>query len=164
LVTVTTDLATVDPKRLPPKSKLVSLRVAVVFPAVTASVVVAVWLREPEVAVKVNVPALELTAADAAVSMNWPIWPALRLKVAGVAVTPVGKPLTAMLTVPVKPFNAETATDTACGAPPFITETVAGPAAKVKSAVTVLELPPQPQITNVRKLRTRESFFKGSLV
>jgi hypothetical protein len=67
------------------------------------SATVAEWLRVPEVPVNVTV-ALLAAAVEAAVSVTFCAVPGFNISVAGLAVTPVGSPLTATVTIPVKPF------------------------------------------------------------
>jgi hypothetical protein len=71
--------------------------------AETASATVAEWLRVPEEPVSVTV-ALPVAAAEAAVSVTFCAVPGVNVSVAGFAVTPVGSPVTATATIPVKPF------------------------------------------------------------
>jgi len=112
LVTVTTDEVLLAPTRLKPKSKLVSLREAVERAGVIASVAADVWLRVPDA--PETVTAIDgLTVAPEAVSMNCPTWPGVRLRVAGEAVTPAGRPLTETLTLPVNELTDVTETERA---------------------------------------------------
>ena len=95
-VTVTTCLVRVDSTRLPPKSKLEVLNVAVVGPGVIARVAVVERLSAPDVAMMV-MGAEGVTAAPEAVSRIWVDCPGVMLIVSGEAVTPEGRPPTVML-------------------------------------------------------------------
>ncbi len=72
--------------------------------AETVNATVAEWLSFPDVPVSVTV-ALPVAAVVPAVSVTVCAAPGVNERVAGLAVTPVGNPLMATATVPVKPFN-----------------------------------------------------------
>jgi hypothetical protein len=73
--------------------------------AETVSATVAEWLRAPEVPVRVTV-ALPAAVVEAAVSVTFCAVPGVNVNVVGLAVTPVGSPVMATETVPLKEFNA----------------------------------------------------------
>jgi hypothetical protein len=77
--------------------------------AETVNATVAEWLRAPEVPVSVTV-ALPATVVEAAVSVTFCAVPGVNVSVAGFAVTPVGSPLAATVTIPVKPFAGTAST------------------------------------------------------
>jgi hypothetical protein len=79
-------------------------------PAVTVRARGAVWVRLPDVPVKVTV-AMAAAADDAAVRVTFFATPGVRLKVDELAVTPAGSPLSDTDTIPVKPFTAVAVTD-----------------------------------------------------
>jgi hypothetical protein len=94
---VATCLVRVVPTRLPPKSKLEMLTVAVVVvPGRMASAAAAVRMSAPDVAMRV-MGTEGVTAAFEAVSRIWVDCPGVMLIVAGEAVTPEGRPPTVML-------------------------------------------------------------------
>jgi len=100
--------------------------------AVTTSVTVAVWLKDPDV--PVNVIVLELAAAlVAAVNVTLCGVPALTVSDDGLAVTPAGNPEIATLTPALNPLIALTETVAAPPAPPPVIFTVDGLAANEKS-------------------------------
>jgi hypothetical protein len=101
--------------------------------AVIETAAVAVW--EVELAEPVTVTVADDTGAAelAAVSMNWPSCPGESETVEGLAVTPVGRPLSETLTGLLNPFIAPAVTVSAWAVPPLCRATVAGAAAIVKS-------------------------------
>ncbi len=110
--------------------------------AATETMNVAAWLSVPEVPVTVTVPELAAALA-AAVSVIVCGVPGITLTVAGAAVTPAGKPLSATATAELNPFSAVTVTVTVCPAAPPVNATVAGAAAIEKSGTNaVFELHP----------------------
>jgi hypothetical protein len=94
---------------------------------------VAVSTVVPEVPVKATVSA-DATAVDAAVSVVLCAVPGVRVSVGGFAVTLVGSPLIATVTVPVKPFTGTTFTLTCCPGLPATSVTVAGSVVSEKPA------------------------------
>jgi hypothetical protein len=101
--------------------------------AETVNATEAEWLRVPEVPVNVTV-ALPATAVDAAVSVTFCAVPGADVSVAGLAVTPLGSPLTATVTIPVKPFAGTALTLICWPVPPETSVTVAGVEVSEKSA------------------------------
>ena len=85
-----------DPTRLPPKSKLEVLTVAVVGPGVIARVAGVERMSASDVAM-MEMGIEGVTAAPEAVSRIWVDCPGVMLIVAGEAVTPEGRPPTVML-------------------------------------------------------------------
>lgn len=77
------------------------------------------WVREPEVPVKTTL-ALPACALLPAVRVKLCGVPGVSEADAGLAVTPAGNPLSATLTVPVKPFTAVADSCTGCPAPPTV--------------------------------------------
>jgi hypothetical protein len=69
-VTVTTDFVSVDPTRLPPKSKLVALIVALETAGVMERAAVAVWESESDEPVTVTVAEVVVAAEVEAESRN----------------------------------------------------------------------------------------------
>jgi hypothetical protein len=100
---------------------------------VTVSATDVAWLRVPEVPVKVIV-AFPATAVAVAVSVIFWAAPGVRFKVEGVTLTPVGRPEAATDTVPEKLLTAVAVTLIDTPAPPVVTVTVPGVAAREKSA------------------------------
>jgi hypothetical protein len=129
--------------------------------AVVVSAMVAVCDSAPEVPVIVTVLFAVVTLAPA-VKLMVCATPAERVRLAGLAVTPLGSPLIARVTWLAKPFVAITVTDTLRPAAPPLSDSAAGDAVSVKSAagpfVELLE-PPQPPNTskpgNVTTSKTR---------
>jgi hypothetical protein len=103
----------------------------------------------PEVPVKVTVAEPPI-AALLAVKVMFCAVPAVKVSVAGVAVTPAGNPLSATVTGAENPFIALAVTLTGAPAAPPITEAVVGETPREKSGEPlfdgVLLLPPQPAI------------------
>jgi hypothetical protein len=96
--------------------------------------------------------ALPDAADDAAVSVTVCAVPGIRVKVAGLGVTPEGRPATVTLTVPVKPFCGAAFTLIVWPAPPAVRVTVAGVDVSEKSAVRtgpMVEWDPPPQDSRV---------------
>src|SRR5579872_1309667 len=87
--------------------------------ALTVSASVAAWLNVPAVPVKATMP-LAAVADAAAARLTVCAAPAAKFKVAGVAVTPAGKPASETWTVPAKPLAATAVTVIDCGAPPGV--------------------------------------------
>jgi len=103
----------------------------------TVTATVAEWLRVPEVPVKVIV-ALPAAAVEAAVSVIFCAVPGAKVSVAGLVVTPVGSPLIATVTIPVKPLTGAAFTLICCPAPPATSVTDPGADVSVKSAPGVV--------------------------
>jgi hypothetical protein len=93
---------------------------------------VAVWLKISEVPVKVSVP-VDAPALDEAVSVMFCAVPGVRLRVVELAVTPLGRPVMATLTVPVNAFRALALILTGDPAAPAVRVSEAGEADSVKS-------------------------------
>ena len=89
----------------------------------TARDTVAVRLRPPEAPVTVMV-VLAAGAFSFAVSVTVCVSFGVSVRLAGLAVTPLGRSLTVMFTIPVKPFVAVAVTDNFCAAPPAVMFTV----------------------------------------
>lgn len=89
---------------------------AVVAAAETVSATAADWLREPDFPVMVTVE-LPADAEDAAVNVTFCATPGVRESEAGLAVTPVGRPLTVTATVALKPLVAAASTVKLSSAP-----------------------------------------------
>ena len=89
----------------------------------TARETVAVRLRPPEAPVTVMV-VLAAGALSFAVSVTVCVSFGVSVRLAGLAVTPLGRSLTVMSTAPVKPFVAVAVTDSFCAAPPAVMFTV----------------------------------------
>jgi hypothetical protein len=89
------------------------------------AITVAELLRSPEVPTKVTVT-LPAAAIEAAVSVTFCAVPGINVSVAGLADTPVGSPVIATITVPVKPFIGTAFTLICCPAPPATSVTFAG--------------------------------------
>jgi len=75
--------------------------------------------------------ALPAAALAAAVTVTVCAVPGVRLSVAGFAVTPVGRPAIATLTIPVKPLAGAAFTLICCPVPPGTSEMLAGVAVRV---------------------------------
>ena len=123
--------------------------------AVTVSAMGAVWVRLPDVPVKV-MDAMPAVEEDAAVSVRFCAVPGTSVSVDGLAVTPEGKPLSVTVTVPVKPFRALAVTEADCPAPPAVNARFEGVADREKSAFpgcpdeTELEaFVPQPEVKKI---------------
>jgi hypothetical protein len=102
--------------------------------AATLRTKAAVWLRLPDVPVKVMVE-LPAAALDEAVSVMLCAAPGVSTNVAGLAVTPVGSPLRVTFTLLVNPFNPVAVTATACPFAPAVKARLPGATAREKSAV-----------------------------
>ena len=100
--------------------------------AVTVSAVVAVWLKAPELPVRVTV-ALPIVAFDAAVSVMLCGVPGVSVRVVWLAVTPAGSPRRITFIGPVNPFNAVALTAIDCPGLPGAMERSPGETARVKS-------------------------------
>ena len=98
-----------------------------------------VWVSGPEVPVNTTVPVVAAAEAPAA-KLTVCGTPAESVSVAGVAVTPVGKPAREILTVPVKPFAATAATLTNCAVPPAVRPTLVGLTCREKSGAALVLL------------------------
>lgn len=105
--------------------------------AETVKATVTEWLKVPEVPVSAII-AVPAAAVDAAMSVTFCAAPGIRVSVAGLAVTPVGRPLMATVTVPEKPFDGTALTLIVCPAPPETSATVAGVEASEKSGASGL--------------------------
>jgi hypothetical protein len=82
--------------------------------------------------------------------------PGVRLKAVGLAVTPVGSPLTVTLTVPVNPFCAVAVTLTGAAPPPGVKVIVAGEDVSEKSGFGV-GAPLLPQDVKTRQKRRKKT-------
>ena len=105
-----------------------------VDPEPTVMLSAAVWVRDPDVPVKT---ALELAlGADAeAVRLTCCPSPGERVKVAGDAVTPCGKPAMVTWTEPVNPLAATAVRATACAVPPEVRVALDGLTCSEKSGL-----------------------------
>jgi hypothetical protein len=93
------------------------------------------WLNAPDVPVRV-MAALPAAAEEAAERVTvWAV-PGVRVRVAGWAVTPLGRPAMVTATLEVKPFSGEAFTLMVWLGPPAVSATVAGVAEREKSGVT----------------------------
>jgi hypothetical protein len=109
--------------------------------AATVTEMVAVWLSEPDVPTKLTTTGeLVLGAVGAAVSVITSGVPGCRDGVEGLAVTPAGRPLIAILIDPLKAFNAELFSVT-CALEPAVRATVPGAAVSVKSGLLTTGAP-----------------------
>jgi hypothetical protein len=109
---------------------------------------VAEWLNEPDVPDRVMV-ALPAAAEEAAERVTvWAV-PGVRVRVAGCAVTPLGRPVMVTATLEVKPFSGAAFTLMVWLGPPAVSAMVAGVAEREKSGVsgglTTLGMDPPPQ-------------------
>ena len=77
--------------------------------AATVRATLAAWLRVPEVPVNVRL-LLPVAAVEAAVRVTFCAVPGVSVRVDGLAVTPVGSPVMATETAPVKEFSAVAST------------------------------------------------------
>jgi hypothetical protein len=103
--------------------------------AATVTEMVAVWLSEPDVPTKLTTTGeLVLGAVGEAVSVITSGVPGCKDAVEGLAVTPAGRPLIAILMAPLKAFNAELFSVT-CELEPAVRATVPGVAVSVKSGL-----------------------------
>ena len=80
---------------------------------------------------------MPIVAFDAAVSAMLCGVPGVSASVAGLAVTPVGSPLSVMFTVPVKLFRAVAFMEIACPVLPAVRDRLPGDAETVKSGAAV---------------------------
>jgi hypothetical protein len=104
---------------------------------------VAVWVREPEVPVRVRVGLADGAVAAAVSVMVADGCEGVRVRVDGLAVTPEGSPVMDTETEPPKEFIEVAATVMALLVVPALRETEPGETARAKSGVGVgLELPP----------------------
>jgi hypothetical protein len=87
----------------------------------------------PDVPVRVIVAVLEAALA-AAVSVKFWAMPGMSIRVDGLAVTPVDKPLRETFTLPVKPFSAFAVTEIVLPAAPAVSDRFVGTTAREKSA------------------------------
>ncbi len=101
--------------------------------AATVRARLAAWLSAPEVPVKTTVLLPAGAVLPAVRVMFWGV-PGVSDRVEGLAVTPVGNPVRATLTVPVKPFNAVAETWTAWPVAPDVRLSMVGEMAREKSA------------------------------
>ena len=90
----------------------------VIWGACTVRARAAVWLRLPDVPVNVTLAAFVADAESNAVSVVLCGVPGVTVNVAGVAVTPAGRPAIATTTVPLKALTAVAVTLTWDPAPP----------------------------------------------
>ena len=81
--------------------------------------------------------AFPIVAFDAAVSVMLCGVPGVSVRVVGLAVMPVGNPLTETFTVPVKLFSAVALTEIACPGLPAVRDRLPGDAETVKSGAAV---------------------------
>jgi len=109
-----------------------SVKLGVVARAVRVSAALVVWLKVPEVPVKVSVADPGL-ADEEAVSVKLCGVPGVSVRVEGVAVTPAGKPLRLRVTGLLKLFVDEAVTLACCPAPPMERVKLAGVAEREKS-------------------------------
>jgi len=79
--------------------------------------------------------AFAATALAEAVTVTVCAVPGVKLSVAGCAVTPLGSPVIATFTTPVNPFAGTAFTLICCPPPPGTSETLAGNAGRLKSAI-----------------------------
>ena len=100
--------------------------------AATVSATLAVWVSDPEIPVRV-MALLPATAVDAAVRVTFCKAPGVRVKAAGLAVTPAGSPVTVTETVPVKEFRAVALTCTAEPVAPAVKDSDVGATESEKS-------------------------------
>jgi hypothetical protein len=101
--------------------------------AVVVTTIVAVCVNVPEIPVRVAV-AVPLDTVLSALNVMFCGVPAVRVRAAGLVVTPDGSPLNVTGTCAVKPFAAVAVTLTGWLAAPPATETVVGDTASEKSA------------------------------
>jgi hypothetical protein len=154
LVTVTTDLVSVEPTRLLPKLKLLLLTAAFDRAWVIVREAVAVCEVVPDVPVTVIVGE-EPTAAAEALSVNCPSCPGEMVVLAGDAVTPAGRPLRATLTGVLKLPIASIDTASDWLEPPFWSVTALGAAAIEKSGVME---EPQPTMSGSKSRADKRRF------
>jgi hypothetical protein len=109
--------------------------------AETVSATPAVWLNVPEVPVNVAVE-LPAVAVLPAVRVTVFATPGDRVSVAGLAVTPVGSPDMATVTIPLNPLDAVAVTLTVWPAPPAVIAKVVGVAIREKSGAGAKVAPP----------------------
>jgi hypothetical protein len=90
--------------------------------------------------------------------------PGVRERVAGCAVTPVGSPVMAIITVPVNPLMGAALMLTCWPCPPGSSKRVAGVEVRVKSAGG-LELPPQDNVaTQTRRHESMPSALEKGFI
>jgi len=125
--------------------------------AATVRATVAVCDRVPEVPVKVMV-AVAGVAVAAAVIVRFCAAPGVRVRVTGLAVTPVGRPVMATATEPVKLLMAVASTLTVWPAAPVVRESVVGATAREKSGVAATGgVDPPLQERSVKQTQERKS-------
>jgi hypothetical protein len=117
-------------------SGAVTVTGGVVAIAETVAATVAMWVSVPEVPVKV-IEALPAAAVEPAVSVKLCAAPGVSISVAGLVVTPAGRPLSATDTVLANPLEATAVTLTCCPDPPAVSATVLGVEVSEKSAAGV---------------------------
>jgi hypothetical protein len=123
------------------------------------------WLSAPEVPMRVSV-ALPATAVAAEVIVIFCAEPGVNVRVAGCAVTPVGSPVIATVTMPVNPFAEVAFTLICCPAPPGTSVIADGVGAREKSASDAGLDPPPQEVVARQKRRLRQAlsvFEKGPI-
>src|SRR5581483_3342996 len=126
----------------------------------------AVWVREPEVPVKVMVGAAEAVVIGAVKVRLAEDCAGVSVSVDGFAVTPEGRPEIATEIVPLNELSAEAVMVTALLVVPAFTDKLAGEAVSEKSGVDLgVELPPQVvrKRYRVKTAETRRAFTKGRM-
>jgi hypothetical protein len=125
----------------------VSEKSGVATGACTVRVTGAVWVRLAAVPENCTVAVLAVAVAVAEKLTVCGV-PGVRVKVAGVAVTPAGIPLAVTWIVPENPFRAAAETETVCAVPPAVTVMLVPVAVSEKSGFAVVpEVVPQPTVT-----------------
>src|SRR5258708_35013486 len=105
--------------------------------------ILTVWIRAPEVPVRVSITLPAAAAAPAsAVIVTFCAVPGVIVSIVGCAVIPLGNPVIATVTIPVKPLTGAEFRLVCCPAPPGTSVIVAGVGDNEKSAAG-LELPLQ---------------------
>jgi hypothetical protein len=128
--------------------------------ALTVTATVAAWLKEPDVPVKVNV-ALPIAAFAAAVTVTFCAVPWIRVSVPGLTDTPVGSPVIATTTGPVRLLIGDALTLIDWAVPPEMSAIVAGVEVKLKSPSGAFALPPHDNnMRQKRKLTHPTSVFE----
>ena len=104
--------------------------------AATLRASVAVCVKEPDTPLRVTV-AFPIVAFDAAVSVMLCGVPGVRVRVVGLAVTPVGSPLIVTLIVPLKLLRAVAFIEMGWPGLPAVSDRLPGDAESVKSGAAV---------------------------
>jgi len=112
---------------------------------VTESAKAAVCVTDAAAPVTVTV-ASPVAAPVAAVRVTLCALPGVRLSVDGLAVTPLGRPLSLTFTVPLKPFTGTAFTEIVLPVPPCGTAILAGAKDKVKSGAAVAGVTVRPTV------------------